>query len=354
MKRILVVISVVALTVVLAGCSTDSREKLYVLNWGEYMDPELVQQFEDEFNVNVVYQEVGSNETMENKISTEAAPYDIAIPSDYMVDKLRQQGLLQVIDYTRLTALDEVSFQADVTALYEGKGYEDYLVPYFWGTFGIMYDLESVDEMDLDGSWDILFDPETPYEIGMYESARDSVGAALLALGYDVNSNVDSELDAAEQLLVDGDYYIFGEDNLKGLVIDGVLDLALVYSGDYFDELYYAEEEEIEVTFGYYVPEITNIWVDAFVIPTTSENTDMAYEFINFFLTEDVAVQNADWVGYCPVLTEVYDILLSDEYGYDYDNYDPAPEGEQRVIFEFISDDRYDRLNQILQVAKNN
>jgi len=127
-----------------------------------------------------------------------------------------------------------------------------------------MYNLDSVEEADLDGSWDVLFDPATPYEVGMYDSSRDSVGAALLALGYDINSNVESELDAAEQLLIDGEYYIFGEDNLKGLVIDGVLDLALVYSGDYFDELYYAEEEEIEITFGYYVPEITNIWVDEF------------------------------------------------------------------------------------------
>jgi len=354
MKRILLLLSVLLITLTMAACGGDSREKLYVLNWGEYIDPDLVVAFEDEFNVNVVYQEVGSNEEMENKLTTKAAPYDIVIPSDYMIDKMRQQDMLQVIDYTKLTSLDEVSFMSEVTSLYEGKGYEDYLVPYFWGTFGIMYNLDSVEEVDLDGSWDVLFDPTTNYNVGMYDSSRDSVGAALLALGYDINSNVNAELEEAEQLLIDGDYYIFGEDNLKGLVIDGVLDLALVYSGDYFDELYYAEEEEIEITFGYYVPEITNIWVDAFVIPTISENTDMAYEFINYFLQEDVAVQNADWVGYAPVLVEVYDTLVGDDYGYDYDNYNPAPIGEQRVIFEYISNDRYDRLNQILQVAKNN
>jgi len=354
MKRIILVVSVLLITLTMAACGGDSREKLYVLNWGEYIDPDLVAAFEDEFDVNVVYQEVGSNEEMENKITTQAAPYDIVIPSDYMVDKLRQQNMLQVIDYTKLTALDEVSIKDEVLALYQGKGYEDYLVPYFWGTFGIMYNLEAVNAEDLDGTWDVLFDPETPYNLGMYDSSRDSVGAALLALGYDVNSDVETELNEAEQLLIDGDYYIFGEDNLKGLVIDGVLDMALVYSGDYFDELYYAEEEEIDITFGYYVPEITNIWVDAFVIPTISENTDMAYEFINFFLQEENAIQNADWVGYAPVLVEAYDALVGDDYGYDYDNYNPAPVGEQRVIFEYISNDRYDRLNQILQVAKNN
>jgi spermidine/putrescine-binding protein len=351
MKKILLLVSVFVFVLVLSACGND-QEKLYVLNWGEYMDPDLVSQFEDEFNVDVVYQEVGSNEEMENKIVTQAAPYDIVIPSDYMIDKLRQQDLLQEIDVTKLSALDEVSFLEDVTSLYAGKGYENYLVPYFWGTVGIMYN-DNVALEDLDGSWDILFDPATPYDIGMYNSSRDAVGAALLALGYDVNSNVAEELTAAENLLVAGDYYLFGDDNLKGLVIDETLDLALVYSGDYFDELYYAESEDIEVNFGYYVPDVTNIWVDAFVIPTTSENTDMAYEFINFFLTEEVAEQNADWVGYAPVIEEVYNTLVGDDYGYDYDNYNPAPEGSNRVIYEFISDERYDQLEMILNAAKN-
>ena len=352
MKKMFMLISVLVLSLALVGCG-DSREKLYVLNWGEYMNPDLITQFEEEFNVNVVYKEVASNEEMENKLQTEAAPYDIVIPSDYMVDKLRQQGFLQEIDTTKLPALNDITIMSEVTDLYAGKGYENYLVPYFWGTFGIMYNTESVAMEDLDGTWDVLFDPDTTYEIGMYDSSRDSVGAALLALGYDINSNVTSELDEAEQLLKDGVYEIFGDDNLRGLVIDGVLDLALVYSGDYFDELYYAEEEELDVNFGYYVPDVTNIWVDAFVIPTISENTEMAYEFINFFLTESVAEENADWVGYAPVIEEVYNTLVGEDYGYDYENYNPYPDGANRQIFEFVSNERYDRLNQILEASKN-
>ena len=188
----------------------------------------------------------------------------------------------------------------------------------------------------------------------MYDSARDSVAASLLYLGYNVNSNVASELNEAEQALKDGVFASFGEDNLKGNVIQGNIDMALVYSGDYFDELYVAEEEGVEINFGYFVPEVTNIWVDAFVIPTTSEQTDLAHDFINFFLSEEVAEQNADWVGYAPVIQEVFDTLVDPDgdYGYDYDNYDPAPEGSNREIYEFISDDRFDRLNQILQAAK--
>ena len=173
-------------------------------------------------------------------------------------------------------------------------------------------------------------------------------------LGYDVNSNVTEELNAAETALKNGVFEIFGEDNLRGQVIEGNLDMALVYSGDYFDELYAFEEDEIEANFAYYVPETTNIWVDGFVIPTLSENVDLAYEFINFFLSEEIAVANADWVGYAPVIQEAYDILVSDDYGYDYDNYNPFPEGANRVMYKFISDERFERLNEILNAAKVN
>ena len=350
MKKIIVLVVALALVITLTGCG-DAKTKLYVLNWGEYMDSELVEAFEDEYNVDVVYEEVGSNEEMEIKIKSGITAYDIAIPSDYMIDKLRQQNLLKEIDVDLLTSLDDVTINSDVTDLYNGKGYEPYLVPYFWGTVGIMYNTDTVTEAELTG-WDVLFNPDTTLKVGMYDSSRDSVAAALLYLGYDVNTNVTAELDAAEAALKAANIEMFGEDNLKGHIIQGNLDVALVYSGDYFDELYAAEEDEAEINFGYFVPETTNVWVDGFVIPTTSEQTELAHDFINFFLQEDVAEQNADWVGYAPVLDEVFATLVGEDYGYDYDNYNPMPEGSSRVIYEFISDERFDRLNQILQASK--
>lgn len=330
-----------------------AANELVVLNWGEYMSPDLIERFENEFGVTVVYQEVGSNEEMETKILSGTADYDIAIPSDYMVDKLRQQNLLQEIDYTKLPALNDVSIKPEVLALYENKGFADYMIPYFWGTIGIMYNLDNVDEADLTG-FDVLFDPETEYKVGMYDSARDAVATALLALGYSVNSNDDTELSEAEALLKNANFSIFGEDNLKAQVIQGNLDMALVYSGDYFDELYVAEEEGTEINFGYFVPDVTNVWVDAFVIPTTSSNPDLAHAFINFFLQEDVAEENADWVGYAPVIEEVFNTLVDPDgdYGYDYDNYDPFPAGANREVYEFVSNERFARLNEILNNAK--
>ena len=352
MKKLIVLVSVVTIALTLTACG-GTTEKLYVLNWGDYMDLDLVEEFEDEFNVEVVYEEVGSNEEMEVKIKAGTTKYDIVIPSDYMVDKLRQQDLLNEIDLSKLSSLDDVSFISDATDLYSDFDFSTYMVPYFWGTVGIMYNTDTVNEEDLTG-YDVLFDTETSYKIGMYDSARDAVGASLLYLGYDINSNVTSELDEAETALKNGVFEIFGEDNLRGQVIEGNLDMALVYSGDYFDELYATEEDEIEANFAYYVPEITNIWVDGFVIPTLSENVDLAYDFINFFLSTDIAVANADWVGYAPIIQEAYEILVGDDYGYDYDNYNPSPEGEHRVMYQFISDERFERLNEILNAAKVN
>jgi spermidine/putrescine-binding protein len=350
MKKVTLFVATIIFVFALSACS-NGKETLNVLNWGEYMDESLVEQFEEEYNVNVVYDTVDSNEAMEVRIKAGTTKYDIAIPSDYMIDKLRQQNLLNEIDFDKLTGLDEVSFLPEVTALTANKDYNPYFVPYFWGTMGIMYNTNEVNVDDLTG-FDVLFDPDTTYKIGMYDSARDAAAAAFLALGYDVNTNVEAEIDATETYMANGKYELFGTDNLKGLVQSGNLDMALVYSGDYFDQLYVAEEDEVEVNFGYFVPDTTNIWVDGFVIPTTSENIDLAHDFINFFLDIDVSATNADWVGYAPVIEEVYDLLVSDEYGYDYDNYDPYPDGTNRVIYEFVSDDRFARLNELLDAAK--
>lgn len=351
MKKILMLVTTLLVVFSLSACG-GNREKLFVLNWGDYMDSALVEQFEDEFNVDVVYDVVSSNEEMEVKIKAGTTKYDIVIPSDYMIDKLSDQNLLNPINFDLLTGLDEVSIKSEVASLTADKDYNDYFVPYFWGTLGIMYNTTKVNEEDLTG-WGVLFDPETNYSIGMYDSARDVSAAALLNLGYNVNSNDPSELSAAEAVLAAGKFSMFGEDNLRGLVKSGNIDMALVYSGDYFDILYATEEDEEDVEFGYFVPETTNIWVDGFVIPTISENVSLAHDFINFFMNTEVAVQNADWVGYASVLTEAYDILVSDEYGYDYLNYNPAPAGSSRQVFEFISDDRFRRLNELLDTAKN-
>jgi spermidine/putrescine-binding protein len=357
-----VIISVLAVFVMfsvsLVGCS--SKEKLYVLNWGEYMNPDLIDKFETENNVKVVYEEVGSNEEMEIKLKQGITDYDIMIPSEYMIDKLSQENLLLPINYNLLTNLESVEFFEDAKVLYEEEDFGQYLVPYFFGTVGIMYntnnELVKTALESENGGFCTLFDETNDFRVGLYDSPRDTIGAALMCLGYSVNSNNDAQLGEAETLIETAlakslGSIRFGQDDLKGDVAKGNLDLALVYSGDYFEMVFEYEEEETDIEFDYFAPNHTNIWIDAFVIPNTSKNTDLAHKFINFFLDIDNAAENADWVGYTPVISEVYDVMVND-YGYDYDHYYPQPEGSSREVFKYLGSEHAQKLNTILNAVR--
>jgi spermidine/putrescine-binding protein len=353
MKKISLFALLLVTILTLSACS--NKETLYVLNWGEYMDPELVELFEETYNVNVVYETVGSNEEMELKIKQDITAYDIVIPSDYMIDKLYQEGLLNEIDLSLLSNYDENTLFQDAKDLYEDEAFGSYMIPYFFGTIGVMFNTEDPAvrlALETDGIC-ALFEEDSPFNIGMYDSPRDAVAAALICLGYNVNTTDEAELQEAEDLLRNADILRFGEDDLKGDVALGSLDMALVYSGDYFEMLFIYEEEEETINFDYYNPVHTNIWIDAFVIPTTSENTDLAHKFIDFFLDTDNAVQNADWVGYTPVIEAVYTIMVED-YGYDYEHYYPQPEGHTREAYRYISTEHSNKLNEILNRAKLN
>jgi len=357
-KKILMTLVLMVLSLVLVSCS--NKPKLYVLNWGQYMDLDLVRDFEDEYGVKVVYEEVGSNEEMEIKLKQGITKYDIMIPSEYMIDKLSSENLLSMIDYSLLTNLNEVEFFSDATVLYEDEDFGDYLIPYFFGTVGVMYNTtkEAVKTVVEEQGFCALFDEDSPYKIGLYDSPRDTVGAALMCLGYSVNSNVESELLEAQALLEavlgrSSELTRFGQDDLKGDVAKGNLDLALVYSGDYFEMVFEYEAEEEVINFDYFAPNHTNIWIDAFVIPKVSENIELAHSFINYFLDVEVAAANANWVGYTPVISEVYDIMVND-YGYDYEHYYPVPAGSTREVFMYISEAHAQKLNMILSTVRSN
>jgi len=221
----------------------------------------------------------------------------------------------------------------------------DKYIPYFNGTIGIMYSTKNIPNMGelvAQHGWDILFDNSIlpNAKIGMYNSSRDAFAAALLKLGYDINTTDQTQLEAAFQLLSTTNFAMYGDDNLKRNVGTGNLDLALVYSGDFFDELYAAIEDNREVTFGFYTPLNTNYWMDGMVIPTTSRNVELAHKFLNFMLDEDNAVENAAYVGYASPFTNVMNALREDEEMADFfENpfYDPASiEGLNAQSFHFL------------------
>jgi spermidine/putrescine-binding protein len=344
----------VFLVVVLSACT--SQRTLYVLNWGDYMNFDLIEAFEEEFGVRVVYEEVESNEAMYERIRSGNTNYDIAIPSDYMVEKLKNEGLLVPLDGARLLSATFFPTVMNVTKEAQIEGFGS---PYFFGSLGIMYREPFAQIVETYG-FRVLFDRSilpAGTRVGMYDNSRDAVAAALLYLGYNVNSVDDSELMAAETALRQMDYTVFGDDNLKTSIATGNLDIALVYSGDFFDTFYIAIDEGDDVDFGFYSPLRNNLWVDYMVIPTTSKEQDLAYEFINFFRDVDNALENHEYVGYAPPIVAVWELLKSDPEN-DYVTSIPAflelfisPEFQGQV-FRDLGNAHMQRLDEILNRAK--
>ncbi len=360
MKKFLSVFLIVVFILSLTGCGEKEVQSLYLLNWGDYINSEVLDAFTAETGIRVVMDEVDSNEAMYEKIKSGSTKYDIVIPSDYMIERLIQEELILKLDKSKLPALDGEMFEPAIYDLLADTPTADYAAPYFYGSLGIMYN-EQFQEVVEEHGFKVFFDSSLTPEgtkIGMYNSSRDCVAAALLTLGYDVNTVDEHELAQAEALLKGMDYAVWGDDNLKNEIVAGNLDIALVYSGDYFDKLYIALEEEEEIDFHFLVPISTNLWFDAMVIPVSSRNHDAAYKFINFFLTEENAFNNVEYVGYTPTITAVYERMLEDEENWEditgnvyFRDFYYTP-GFQVQIYRHVSNEHYQVLEEIMMRAK--
>lgn len=354
MKKLFAFITVLFALFIISGCS--SQEKLYVLNWAQYINEDLIAKFEEENNVKVILDDTAdSNEIMYTRIKNRTQPYDIVIPSDYMIDRLKQENLLEAIDYSLLTNYDEANFDSKVVALMEEINSKEYSVPYFWGTLGIMYNNSKagVKEAVEANSWDVFFEKEklpANSRVGMYLSSRDAIATAELYLKEDFNSKDQRVLDASRDALKNFKYTHWGTDDLKELVAQKNLDVALVYSGDFFDVLYNYLDNEMEVTFDMFVPQDrNNVWYDSMVIPTTSKNVELAHKFIDFFLDEDNALENASEIGYCPTLSGVYQQMLLDESIVDvvtHPGYYPG--NVNGLSFRYLGADIHTKMDDIL------
>ncbi len=333
MKKVL---SLLLVTVLLLCASCSGKPTLYILNWVDYINEDLLTEFQDEFNCTIKYIPTTSNEIMYSDILNGRTPFDIVVPSDYMIEKLMKEELLQEIDYTRLDNYSEDMFVEELTELMNAdstKSYKNYYVPYFWGSLGLMYSTkkDGVEEAVLENGFSVLFEQDllpANSKVGMYDVSRDAFAAAQLYKGYSLNTTDENELKECRDLLKNTHFSKWDTDGLKTDVAAGNTDVALVYSGDFFD-CYYADMElNKDITYGLYCPtDRNNVFFDALVIPTTSKQTDLAYEFINFMLSYEAAYSNAEFVGYAPTLKSVYEFILDDEDWADIvaiDAYHPA------------------------------
>ncbi|MCM3742682.1 ABC transporter substrate-binding protein [Sporosarcina luteola] len=273
-----------------------------VYNWGEYIDPDLIKQFEEETGIKVIYETFDSNEGMMSKIEQGGTAYDISVPSEYMIEMMKEKNLLLPIDYSKIPNIKHIDpyflnlpFDPD----------NQFSVPYFWGTVGIAYNPTLLEGQSFK-SWDDLWDPSLKQRVILVDSARETIGMGLNSLGYSLNSTNLGELrEATDKLktLSTNVKAVIG-DEVTQLMINNEAAVALTWSGQAADMMY--ENEDID----YVVPEEgSNLWFDNIVIPKTAKNIDGAHAFINFMLDPEIAAQNADYVGYSTPNLSALDLM---------------------------------------------
>ena len=287
-------------------------QTLHVYNWGEYTGENLLNDFEAKTGAKVVMENFDSNEQMYIKVAN-GETYDVLVPSDYMIRRLIGEDYLQKLDKTKLDCMDKLC--EDVIGLpYDPNN--DYSIPYFWGTAGIVYDKNQVDIEDLEREgFEIFRDPKYRGNIYLYDSERDSFMMALKALGYSMNTSSEKELQEAYEWLVSCVQTMKPEivtDEIIDNMAQGRKALGLIYSGDAAYVM--AENEDM----GYYLPESgTNLWSDAMVIPANAKNPELAHEFINFVSDYEGAYDNSSFVGYTSANQEVMDTLYGEGGEYE-------------------------------------
>ncbi len=306
-------------------------QTLRIYNWGEYVGEHIIQDFEKETGAKVMLENFDSNEQMYIKVANKEA-YDILVPSDYMIERLISEGYLQKLDKSKLTCMDKLN-KAVKGLPYDPKN--EYSVPYFWGTVGIVYDKTKVSEEDLKKEgYNIFLDQKYKGDIYLYDSERDSFMMALKALGYSMNTSDQGEIDKAYQWLLKCVGTMKPE-----IVTDEIIDnmaqarkaLGLIYSGD----ATYVMAENPKM--GYYLPDSgTNQWSDAMVIPKNAKNVDLAYAFINYASDYDGAYDNSSYVGYTSANKKVMEDLHGKGGEFEgIDAYIPRTDNKKDEVFEY-------------------
>ena len=306
-------------------------QTLHLYNWGEYTGENIIRNFEEETGATVVMENFDSNEQMYIKV-VNGESYDILVPSDYMIQRLIQEDLLQKLDHSKLDCMDLLT--EDVKGLpYDPKN--EYSVPYFWGTAGIVYDKTKVDIKDLEEQgYNIFLNEKYKGDIYLYDSERDSFMMALKALGYSMNTENEKEINEAYEWLVKCVQTMEPEivtDEIIDNMAQGRKALGLIYSGD---ATYVISENE---NMGYYLPETgTNLWSDAMVIPKNAKNPELAHAYINYATNYEGAYDNSSYVGYTSSNQEVIDTLSGEGGDYEgIDSYIPRSGNKMDEVFVY-------------------
>ncbi len=289
------------------GTTGSSKKEVYVYNWGEYIDPDVLDSFTEETGIKVIYDEYETNEIMYPKVEAGAVTYDVLCPSDYMIQKMIDNDLLQEINFDNVPNISNIGEQYMESAR-EFDPMNHYAVPYCWGTVGILYNKTKVDE-PID-SWSVLWDEKYKGEILMQNSVRDAFMVALKLQGHSMNTLDDTELEAAKNLLIEQKPLVqaYVVDQVRDKMIGNEAAIGVIYSG----EAIYTQRENSDLE--YVIPkEGTNVWIDCWVIPKNAQNKENAEAFINYMCKPEIALKNFDFITYSTPNVAARELIEDDE-----------------------------------------
>ncbi len=319
-KRLFKVAAAAAVAVLSAallnGCGksadkTGGAGEVYVYNWGEYIDESVIEQFEEETGIKVVYDMFETNEEMYPVIEAGGVKYDAVCPSDYMIQKMIENNMLAEINFDNVPNIKEIDEPfMEMTKSFDPEN--KYSAPYCWGTVGILYNTSMVAPEDVPTSWLDLWDEKFDDNILMQDSVRDAFMIALKPLGYSMNTTSREELAEARDLLIEQKPLVqaYVIDQVRDKMIGGEAALGVIYSG----EMLYIQQEVadlgLDYTLEYVIPEEgTCLWLDSWVIPANAPNKENAEKWINFLLRPDIAKKNFDYITYATPNKGAFDML---------------------------------------------
>ncbi len=344
----------------LTGCSSsggtdEGAGQVYVYNWGEYIDEAVIDMFEEETGIEVIYDMFETNEEMYPVIEAGGVTYDVVCPSDYMIQKMIENDLLAEINFDNVPNISNI----DPEYMERSKSFDPenkYSVPYCWGTVGILYNTSMVAPEDVPTKWADLWDEKFSGEILMQDSVRDAFMVALKSLGYSMNTTNDAELQEARDLLIAQKPLVqaYVIDQVRDKMIGGEAAVGVIYSGEM---LYIQEEVEnlgLDYDLEYVIPEEgTNVWIDSWVIPANAKNKENAEKWIDFLCRPDIAKMNFEYITYPTPNKGAFD-LLDEEVQNNKAVFPDIDSLENSEVFQYLGDEVDALYNNYWKEVKSN
>ena len=359
-KWVVIPAAVLAGAAALTGCSSsggadEGAGQVYVYNWGEYIDEAVIDMFEEETGIEVIYDMFETNEEMYPVIEAGGVTYDVVCPSDYMIQKMIENDLLAEINFDNVPNISNI----DPEYMERSKSFDPenkYSVPYCWGTVGILYNTSMVAPEDVPTKWADLWDEKFSGEILMQDSVRDAFMVALKSLGYSMNTTNDAELQEARDLLIAQKPLVqaYVIDQVRDKMIGGEAAVGVIYSGEM---LYIQEEVEnlgLDYDLEYVIPEEgTNVWIDSWVIPANAKNKENAEKWIDFLCRPDIAKMNFEYITYPTPSKGAFD-LLDEEVQNNKAVFPDIDSLENSEVFQYLGDEVDALYNNYWKEVKSN